>query len=70
MRFKLGVVVGGGIGYLIASGRARELLDRAIAAMRGGRRKDAARTIVAPPEPSESTPWPSHTGDPSLAPST
>ena len=69
MKFKLGIVVGGGIAYLIASGSARELLGKAKAAMSGGR-KDAAHTVDAPTESSESTPWPSHAGGPSLAPVT
>ena len=69
MRFKLGIVVGGGIAYLIASGSARELLGKAKAAMSGGR-KDAAHTVDAPTESSESTPRASHAGGPSLAPAT
>jgi hypothetical protein len=69
MRFKLGVVMGGAIGFLIASGKARELLDEARAGIRGGRR-GAKHTVETSKEPSESTPWPSHVGDGPLAPVT
>ena len=69
MRFKLGVIVGGGIGYLIASGRARELVDEATTAVKG-RRKGTTVTVDVPREPSDSTPWASRAVGEPLAPVT